>query len=155
MRGCVLSLLDETPLFEMQRELRDKEKRLMSIMTFSTTLISVKDASGRYEFVNPRFEKMLAQITGQTGADILGKTDQQVFPAAIARQFRERDLEVLRTGEASEMHEVLPLADGQPSPRYIALRFPMMSDDGVVVAVCTKLVDLSGLQDEVRDGASG
>lgn len=143
MRGCVLSLLDETPLFEVQRELRDKEKRLMAIMTFSTTLISVKDATGRYEFVNPRFERFLKDTTGLTAADILGKTDQQVFPPEIAKVFRERDLEVLRTGSASEVPEQLPVA-GQ-AVRYIALRFPMMSDDGVIVAVCTKLVDVSGI----------
>lgn len=141
VRGCVLSLLDETALFEMQRELRDKEKRLMSIMTFSTTLISVKDASGRYEFVNPRFERLLQETTGLQAADILGKTDQQVFPPEIARIFRERDLEVLRTSAATELPEQLPLGD-RPG-RFIALRFPMMSDDGVVVGVCTKLVDVS------------
>ena len=147
VRGCVLSLLDETPLFEVQRELRDKEQRLMSIMTFSTTLISVKDTSGRYEFVNPRFEQMLRQVTGLGAGDILGKTDQQVFPPDIARSFRERDLDVLRTGEASEIREVLPIS-GEPV-HFIALRFPMMSDDGVITAVCTKLVDISRLAGEL------
>ncbi len=151
MRGCVLSLLDETPLFEIQRELRDKEKRLMAIMTFSTTLISVKDASGRYEMLNPRFAAFLHQLTGLSAADALGKTDQQIFPADIARIFRERDLEVLRTSAATELHEALPLPDGSAT-QFIALRFPMLSDDGVVVAVCTKLVDVSSLQREHRDG---
>jgi two-component system CheB/CheR fusion protein len=147
VRGCVLSLLDETPLFEVQRELRDKEQRLMSIMTFSTTLISVKDTSGRYEFVNPRFEQMLRRMTGLGMGDILGKTDQQVFPPEIARTFRERDLDVLRTGEASEIREVLSI--GGEAVCFIALRFPMMSDDGVITAVCTKLVDISRLAGEL------
>ena len=151
LRGCVLSVLDETPLFEIQRELRDKEKRLMAIMTFSTTLISVKDTSGRYEFVNPRFAQFLKALTGLDGRDILGKTDQQVFPPDIARIFRERDLEVLRLGEGSERTEDLPAGDR--TVRFIALRFPMRSDDGVVVAVCTKLVDLTRLQD--IDGQPG
>ena len=151
VRGCVLSLLDETPLFEVQRELRDKEQRLMSIMTFSTTLISVKDTSGRYEFVNPRFEQMLRRMTGLGAGDILGKTDQQVFPPDIARTFRERDLDVLRSGEASESREMLPI--GGESVHFIALRFPMMSDDGVITAVCTKLVDISRLAGEL--GSAG
>lgn len=150
VRGCVLSLLDETPLFEVQRELRDKEQRLMSIMTFSTTLISVKDTSGRYEFVNPRFAQMLQLVTGLGAADILGKTDQQVFPPEVARTFRERDLDVLRTGTESERREVLTIGDRQV--HFIALRFPMMSDDGVITAVCTKLVDVSRLAGEL-DGA--
>ncbi len=148
MRGCVLSLLDETPLFEIQRELREKEKRLMAIMTFSTTLISVKDASGRYEMLNPRFARFAQEVTGLGAAEILGKTDQQIFPPDIARLFRERDLEVLRTNAATEVREVLPLVSG--AANFIALRFPMLSDDGVVVAVCTKLVDVSSL-----DGWSG
>ncbi len=151
VRGCVLSLLDETPLFEVQRELRDKEQRLMSIMTFSTTLISVKDTSGRYEFVNPRFEQMLRRMTGLGAGDILGKTDQQVFPPEVARTFRERDLDVLRSGEASESREMLPI--GGESVHFIALRFPMMSDDGVITAVCTKLVDISRLAGEL--GSAG
>ena len=123
----------------------------MAIMTFSTTLISVKDASGRYEMLNPRFAAFLHQLTGLSAADALGKTDQQIFPADIARIFRERDLEELRTSAATEMHEALPLPDGSAT-QFIALRFPMLSDDGVVVAVCTKLVDVSSLQREHRDG---
>ena len=69
----------------------------------------------------------------------------------IARIFRERDLEVLRTSAATELHEALPLPEGGTT-QFIALRFPMLSDDGVVVAVCTKLVDVSSLQKEQRDG---
>lgn len=147
VRGCVLSLLDETPLFEMQHDLHDKEKRLMAIMTFSTTLISVKDASGRYEFVNPRFEEMLLKPIGLSSAEILGKTDQQIFPQPHARIFRERDLEVLRTSQPSELREVLPGLTPEAVPmNFIALRFPMLSDDGVVIAVATKLIDMSRLQ---------
>lgn len=151
LRGCVLSLLDETALFEIQRELRDQQQRLMAIMTFSTTLISVKDASGRYEFVNPRFEQFLQEVTGLSGAEILGKTDQQVFPAEIARLLRERDLDVLRGGEATERSETLPLGD--TTRRFIALRFPLRSDDGVITAVCTKLVDTRHLGGWVDGGA--
>lgn len=152
LRGCVLSLLDETPLFEVQSELRDKEKRLTAIMTFSTTLTSVKDASGRYEFINPRFAQFLKATTGFEAADVLGRTDQQVFSPEIARIFRERDLEVLRLNAASEVAEELPLPDGRTA-RFIALRFPMMSEDGVTVAVCTKLVDVTRIQG--WDGAGG
>jgi two-component system CheB/CheR fusion protein len=143
-RGCVLSLMDETELFEIQGALREKQQRLMAIMTFSTTLISVKDASGRYEFVNPRFEAFLQEAAGLKGGDVLGKTDQQVFPKEIARIFRERDLDVLRRGSASEVAEELQVAGERR--RYIALRFPLMSEDGVATAVCTKLVDLSHIE---------
>ncbi len=52
---------------------------------------------------------------------------------------------MLRLGEGSERTEDLPAGDR--TVRFIALRFPMRSDDGVVVAVCTKLVDLTRLQD--------
>jgi two-component system CheB/CheR fusion protein len=141
VRGCVISLLDETELFGMQRQLREKEQRLRSIMTFSTTLIAVKDLSGRYEFVNPRYEQFLREVTGHNGTDILGKTDQQIFPEGIAHVFRDRDLEVLRSGSASELEEELSV--GGVVRRFIALRFPMMSSDGVPTAVCTKLVDVS------------
>jgi two-component system, chemotaxis family, CheB/CheR fusion protein len=146
MRGCVLSLLDETALFEMQRENRDKEKRLNAIMTFSTTLIAVKDTSGRYEFVNPRFERFLKDITGLAADDIIGKTDQQVFPQEIAQVFRTRDLEVLGHGAPVELREEHRV--GSSVQQFLALRFPILSDDGVTVAVCTKLIDLSVLDED-------
>jgi hypothetical protein len=46
---------------------------------------------------------------------------------------------------------MLPI--GGESVHFIALRFPMMSDDGVITAVCTKLVDISRLAGEL--GSAG
>jgi len=51
---------------------------------------------------------------------------------------------VLRRGSASEVAEELQVAGERR--RYIALRFPLMSEDGVATAVCTKLVDLSHIE---------
>ena len=37
---------------------------------------------------------------------------------------------------------------GSSVQQFLALRFPILSDDGVTVAVCTKLIDLSVLDED-------
>lgn len=141
IQGAVITLLDETVLFESQRNLRDSQHQLLAIMNHSVTLISVKDMSGRYQFVNPRFVDVLGPFAKASGEDMLGKTDHQLFEAPLADLLRNRDLEVMRVNSAQETVDTLTLADGDHS--FLSIRFPLFTEDGVANAVCTKLTDIT------------
>jgi two-component system CheB/CheR fusion protein len=134
--GAVITLMEETELIETQRRLRENEQRLLSIMNHSSTVVAVKDMSGRYEYVNPRF----CEVFGVPAEKVLGLTDRQIFDEPLANAMRERDLDALRADQVVEKTEKLMLASGERE--FFGIRFPLKGEDGVSYSVCLKLADL-------------
>ena len=117
---------------EAQRRLRESDQRLRAVMSHSLTAVAVKDMSGRYEYVNPRF----CEVFGISPEDLLGRTDQQVFSAELAAQMRERDLDTWRQDGLFESNDALALPVG--TRRFRAIRFPLKDEEGVSYALCVK-----------------
>ncbi len=134
--GAVITLMEETELIETQRRLRENEQRLLSIMNHSSTVVAVKDMSGRYEYVNPRF----CEVFGVQAEQVLGLTDRQIFDEPLANALRERDLDALRADQVVEQTEKLMLPSGERE--FYGIRFPLKGEDGVSYSVCLKLAEL-------------
>src|SRR5437764_1266276 len=67
---------------------------LEAISEATTDSIFFKDLEGRYQFVNSAFSKFI----GYTAAEIIGKSDADLYPAETARQFIDADRIVLASG---------------------------------------------------------
>ncbi len=85
---------------EVERR-RDAERRLAQVQATQEALLDnlpflawMKDRSGRYVAVNRAF----AAYLGRTPGDVVGRTADEVWPEAKAREFAAGDAEVLRTG---------------------------------------------------------
>ncbi|MBE2314851.1 response regulator [Solirubrobacter sp. CPCC 204708] len=115
-------------------DLRVQSDRLHGILSHTTTTISVKDREGRYLLVNEQWR----QTMGQVGVDVIGRTDDELFSPEQAATIRVTDLEVLRTGEATEFERDLP------GGRAVHLvKFPLTDADGSVYATGTMGTDVS------------
>ena len=76
---------------------------------------------------------------GQVGVDVIGRTDDELFPADVAAAIRVTDLEILRTGEAAEFER-----DAATGGRAFQLvKFPLKAADGTVYATGTMGTDVS------------
>ena len=135
--GAVLTLIDETGLIEMQRDLRVTQSRLIAIMDNSNALISVKDTLGRYQYVNPRF----AELTGVDRSSLANVNDTTLFGEESAAALRRRDLDVLASGKASESEETLSI--GGTLFYLRTLRFVLRGDDGAITGLCVKSNDVT------------
>lgn len=137
-RGAIIVLLDHTERLSAERELSKNREILLAIMNNSTSIIALKDLSGRYEFVNRQFERFF----DLTSDDVLGKTDAQVAPRKIADDFRTKELEVVRQRSAIEFEDQLLLGSGEE--RFLhSIRFPLLTDDDVVYSICTQSIDVT------------
>jgi two-component system sensor histidine kinase/response regulator len=116
-------------------DLRVQNDRLRGILEHTTMTLSVKDREGRYLLVNDQWR----QAMGQAGADVLGKTDDELFPADIAAAIRVTDLEILRTGEAVEYER----GAATPGRVFHIVKFPLTSADGTVYATGTMGTDVT------------
>ena len=80
-----------------------------AILDNITDIAWFKDAHSRFLAVNPAF----AALCGLEIADIVGKTDADLFPAHVAAGYVANDLQVMREGGRQVVEEELPLPDGR------------------------------------------
>jgi len=136
-RGAVISLMDYTERLAADKAILESRERLLAIMDNSTSVISLKDLAGRYEFVNRQFEHTF----GVKAELVLGQTDAQVLSGRNAEIFRNKELEVIRQQAPLETEDVLERADGN---RYmLSIRFPLFTADKVIQGVCTQSTDIT------------
>jgi formate hydrogenlyase transcriptional activator len=112
-----------------EEALRASEQQLQSILDNSTAVVYVKDTAGRFLRVNRQFETLFKA----SRADLVGKTDHDLFPKHLADKFRSNDLAVLEAGGVLEFEEVAPHDDGLHT--YISIKFPLCDSSGTPYAV--------------------
>ena len=67
-------------------------------------------------------------------ADVIVRTDEELFPGNAGTVFHENDMEVMNRGEMIETEEMIEDATGK---RYfISIKFPMRDEDGRVKGLC-------------------
>lgn len=136
-RGMVITLVDNTQLARAERSTRNTEQRLLNVLRHGSAMTAIKDAAGRYEFVNEGYSRFF----GMAPDDMVGRTDQQCLPVAIAQVLRTGDAEAMKASGPVE-HEEAIAVQAQPRHWWVS-RFAMFDDDGAVAAVCVQAIDLT------------
>ncbi len=92
-----------------EERLRNSEALFQSLVETLPQNVFRKDLSGRFTFANQRF----CQSLGRPKADILGKTDFDFFPPALAEKYQNDDRRIIATGKLFETVEEHQPPDGQ------------------------------------------
>ena len=108
---------------------RESQQLLQAIIDNSQTVVYVKDLDGRFQLVNRQFE----QVFRLPRAEILGRTDHDLFAADTADAFRELDVRVAKGDHAVIAEETVPQADGLHT--YISVKAPLRDEAGQVNAI--------------------
>ena len=99
----------------------------------------VKDLDGRYVFVNAEAQRTFAKYH----PDVIGKTDEEVFPKEIAEQFAKNDKEALEAGkDGIRIVERLEHEDGLVH-HSIVTKFPLFDESGRATHVCGTAIDIT------------
>ena len=117
--------------------LRDGETAFLSLVNSIPACFLRKDRDGRFVFVNEQF----AALFGKPAEEIVGKTVADFYSPEFAREAREEDEQVMRTGEVLE--DVFEgTVDGQR--RYYASRKgPVRNAEGEVIGIQTIFWDIT------------
>ncbi len=105
--------------------MRESEQRFARFMQHLPGLAWIKDAEGRYVFVNDAAEKAF----GKTHGELVGKTDDEIFPAETATAFKANDRVALSSPAGISATEALVHPDGQKHESLIS-KFPIPGPDG-------------------------
>ena len=117
--------------------LRDHEEKLAAIVGNSPSALSLKTPDGRYALANPNLQHLL----GLREADILGKTDGELFPATEARTFRANDELVLRSMTRHSLEEEVSV--GGRSRVFMSHMFPVLGTQGEARYICRISLDIT------------
>jgi PAS domain S-box-containing protein len=120
------------------------DERFRKFMENSPASVFIKDAEGRYLYMNAAAERLVG--TGHWS----GKTDEQLLPAELARRIRENDRRVLEAGVPVSFSLAVPQSGG---PRHLhSTKFPLHDADGrrLVGSVTVDVTQQARTMEELR-----
>jgi PAS domain S-box-containing protein len=118
--------------------LRASEYFYHSLVESLPQVILRKDATGRYTYANGPAMELLDRPL----ADLIGRTDDDIFPPDIARKIREDDRLVIEQRQPMEREEIIE-KDGAPK-RYLHMkRVPLVDQGGQPLGVQVLFWDMT------------
>ncbi|WP_436923526.1 response regulator [Halosimplex amylolyticum] len=130
---------------EYERDLERTNEQLETVLENTTAHIYIKDRDGRYTLVNESFADRL----GYDREAILGRTDEELQNAEIAREVRENDRRAIAAGRTVEIEESAEW-DGERRV-YYSVKAPLFDDDGTPKGVCGVSSDITELKARERE----
>jgi PAS domain S-box-containing protein len=128
---------DITERKQAEAQLREREHQLGAIVDNSPSALSLKHPDGRYALANPNLQR----IHHLSEAEIIGKTDFDLYPEATARSFRDNDLLVLKSMARHSIEEIVPV-DGV-AHIYLSHLFPVLDNEGKAEFICRISLDIT------------
>ena len=121
---------DATDSLQTQKRLGESQAVYQSLVESLPISVFRKDAQGSFRFGNQRFCAAL----GITLEQLVGKTDRDLFPEALAKKYVRDDLAVLTTGKTFQGIEEHRTPDGKQCYNEV-LKAPVINADGKPIGV--------------------
>ncbi len=146
-KTAIISRLNE----ELQAELsarEESEARFASFMRYLPALAFLRDAEGRYVYVNEAWER----LTGKAAQETLGRPVDEVLPPGEARAILEEDAQILGGEELLWDQERLVI-DGRES-WWISSKFPVQDAQGrvnLIGGISIEVTDRKRAEETLRE----
>ncbi|WP_437872899.1 AAA family ATPase [Sorangium sp. So ce363] len=120
-----------------EQALKANQEMLQAIVDNSAASVYVKDREGRFLLAN----RQVGALLGMPSAQLLGRTDADLFPAPFAEVVREHERKVLEAGAPMEWEEMVPLEDGLHT--FLSIKFPLGEGvmPGVLCGISTDITE--------------
>jgi len=134
MRGTIQDVTERTLT---EQALLDREFKLGAIVENSPSALSLKSPDGSYVLANPNFQR----LHHLSEAEIVGKTDFDLYPAETAQQIRTNDERLLQSMSRQSVEEIWPV-DGEPR-NFLVHMFPILNASGAPSFICRISFDIT------------
>ena len=126
--GVTFTALDISERIRAGKALRENEAYLRSILDNSPTMMWLKDTEGRFLAVN---ESFVAACGKKDPAEVIGKTDLDVWPRELAEKYRADDREVMETRHKKNVEELV--CDQGVNKWFETYKTPILDASGEVI----------------------
>lgn len=123
--------------FRAEAELEESRRLLAAVLDGSPSITFVKDLAGRYVMTNRRFE----EIFHLERHELVGKSDFELFPRAVADELRRADARVVEEARTIEVDDSVAQDDGVHT--YSSVKFPLRDASGRPYALCGIATDVT------------
>lgn len=130
-------LLNVRNRVKTENALHDRERFLADIINNSASVIMVKSIDGMYQLVNEKW----SQVFGYSQNEVIGKSDDELFPIHIAKQLQKEHQLVLSKGDTHE-HEIITEKNNIVQ-YYLCTSFPVKETLGRITGVCSVGIDMT------------
>jgi len=135
--GIVGVARDVTEQKEQRRELRRTHRRFETVLDTMSAAVFLKDTDSEYLLMNQACRELL----NVEQRDIIGLTDEELFPTDIAEKARSDDRKVIEDGKRIEVEESIQTETG--SSVRLTRKSPVRDEDGEVTAICGVSTDIT------------
>jgi diguanylate cyclase (GGDEF)-like protein/PAS domain S-box-containing protein len=119
--------------------MKDDNARLRAAIDKLRVPIYIKDPQGRYLYAN----ELACELLERARADILGRTDAELFPPELARAMQAHDQRALTGREPVIVEECVRLA-GRPEMNWgLSIKQPLFDEDGAPDGVAGLTIDIT------------
>lgn len=147
VRGLCGISTDITARIRMEETLRSNQTLLTTVLDNIGACIYMKSPDGRYLYAN----RATGQLLGIQPEKLIGFTDESLFPAEVAQQFRLMDQQALTHGGKVEGMECIHLQDRE-TQYFWSVKMPLLTENQNVYAVLgmsTDMTERKRLEDEL------
>lgn len=143
----VMALTLKERLAELKRteeSLSNQKQLFQTILDVTPDMVSLKDRSFRYQAVNKAF----CRFVGKDEGEILGKSDDDIFPAGQAEESRGEDLEVISTRGTIRMRKEVAWHDGGSGTRWFdVIKTAVLDPQGEVMGILGSNRDITEIKE--------
>ncbi|MBF0495029.1 MAG: PAS domain-containing protein [Deltaproteobacteria bacterium] len=112
-------------------------RRLQTFLDNLPMLAWLKDCEGRFEMVNEAF----AKACGRGVEDVIGKTDQDVWPLEFAEIYRTDDVQAISSGQKLQVEEQVVI--GTEMRWFMTFKTPILTEQGKVTGTAGIAQDIT------------
>jgi PAS domain S-box-containing protein len=123
--------------FATLRALREREAQLASFMQNVPCAVYMKDLEGRYLYLNETCEQVFQRKT----TDWMGRTDDDLWPRALAVKFKEAQRRIIAEKKALESTATIEQRDGVHY--WLVTNFPILNEQGSPIMIGGAAVDIT------------
>lgn len=132
---------------ESERARKEQQEQLESVIDNSTSIIFIKDITGKYTLVNERFRKLMHLSNDQ----ILGKRHDELTAGDFVQYRQSTDYDVLNNGIVQERIEKVTFYKEERD--YLTIKFPLRNPAGEIFGlggISTDITDRTRYENELK-----
>jgi PAS domain S-box-containing protein len=122
---------------QAEQLLMQEKKVLQEIIDNTSTLIYIKDPTGKFLMIN----KPCCEFFGLPSEKIIGKRDVDFFDKEFTDKFREADRRVFNEGRVVEAEEAAEMRGKRRI--FLSIKFPLRNPEGNIYALCGMSIDIT------------